>query len=221
MCWPRFRAALLAMALSLACCLPAQAESASGRNITLPAPRTQGGLPLMQALKLRHTAREFSPRPLEPQVLSDLLWAAFGVNRPESGRRTAPSAKNWQEVDIYVVLAQAAYRYDPRSQSLVWVADGDLRPLAGRQGFVGGAPLNLIYVSDWARTGQDPNDDKVLLTAADVGFIGQNVYLFCASQGLNTVVRAGMDRVGLAKALGLRPEQRLILAQTVGYPPPK
>jgi nitroreductase len=172
----------------------------------------------MQALKKRHTSRDFSPRQLEPQVLSDLLWAAWGINRPESGRRTAPSAKNWQEVDVYVILAEAAYRYDAKAQTLVWVASGDLRPLAGRQGFVNNAPLNLVYVADLARATGEGSDDKLLLVAADVGFIGQNVYLFCASQGLGTVVRAGMDRPGLVKALGLRPEQRPILAQTVGYP---
>ncbi|MFH1032879.1 MAG: SagB/ThcOx family dehydrogenase [Pseudomonadota bacterium] len=212
---------LVALMLTLALGLPGLAQAQPGQNISLPAPQTQGGLPLMQALKQRHTSREFDPRQLEPQVLSDLLWAAFGINRPESGRRTAPSAKNWQEVDIYVVLAEGVYRYDPKGHALVWVASGDLRPLAGRQGFVNHAPLNLVFVADLARVGHEAGDDKALLTGADVGFISQNVYLFCASQGLNTVVRAGMDKPGLVKALGLRPEQQPILAQTVGHAPGK
>jgi len=218
---PRLAALALAMALTLPLALPAQAESKPGQDISLPAPRTEGGMPLMQALRNRRTSREFNPRGLEPQVLSDLLWAAFGINRPESGRRTAPSAKNWQEVDIYVVLEQGSFRYDPKASALIWVASQDLRPLAGRQGFVTSAPLNLVYVADLMRATGEGSEDKLLLAAADVGFIAQNVYLFCASQGLGTVVRAGVDRPGLIQALGLRPEQRPILAQTVGYPPAK
>lgn len=200
-------------------CLPlSSALAREAKVIKLPAPQTEGGMPLMQALKNRHTTREFAPRQLEPQVLSDLLWAAFGINRPDSGRRTAPSAMNWQEVDIYVVQQGGTYLWEPKANTLTLVSSQDLREAAGKQGFVATAPVNLLYVSDLARTSAAEGQDKDQLTGADVGFIGQNVYLFCASQGLNTVVRAGMDRETLTKALSLKPSQKIILAQTVGYP---
>lgn len=200
-------------------CLPlSSALAQEAKVIKLPAPQTEGGMPLMQALKNRHTTREFAPRQLEPQVLSDLLWAAFGINRPDSGRRTAPSAMNWQEVDIYVVQQGGTYLWEPKANTLTLVSSQDLREAAGKQGFVATAPVNLLYVSDLARTSAAEGQDKDQLTGADVGFIGQNVYLFCASQGLNTVVRAGMDRETLTKALSLKPSQKIILAQTVGYP---
>lgn len=200
-------------------CLPlSSALAQEAKVIKLPAPQTEGGMPLMQALKNRHTTREFAPRQLEPQMLSDLLWAAFGINRPDSGRRTAPSAMNWQEVDIYVVQQGGTYLWEPKANTLTLVSSQDLREAAGKQGFVATAPVNLLYVSDLARTSAAEGQDKDQLTGADVGFIGQNVYLFCASQGLNTVVRAGMDRETLTKALSLKPTQKIILAQTVGYP---
>jgi SagB-type dehydrogenase family enzyme len=172
----------------------------------------------MRVLKDRASSREFAARPLPPQVLSNLLWAAFGINRPESGRRTAPSAVNWQETDVYVVLPDGAYLYDAKANSLQPVAAGDLRGLAGTQDFVGRAPLNLVYVADFARMGNASPESKVFNSAADTGFIAQNVYLFCASEGLATVVRGSIDKTKLAQALKLRPDQRITLAQTVGYP---
>jgi nitroreductase len=191
--------------------------------LKLPAPQMDGGMPLMQALKARHTTREFGTKPLPDQVLSNLLWAAFGVNRPD-GRRTAPSAANWQEIDIYVVLPQGAYVYDAKANALQLVVAEDLRALTGRQAVVKDAPVNLVYVADYARTmgrGTGPgisDEDRIAWTSCDVGFIGQNVYLFCASEGLNTFVRAMIDKPALAKALKLRDDQRIILAQSVGYP---
>lgn len=186
------------------------------KPIELPKPRTGAGKPLMQALNARKTTRDFSPERLSPQVLSDLLWAAFGVNRPD-GRRTAPSAMNSQEIDIYVALAEGVYLYDAKPHALKPVVAGDLRAATGGQGFVGTAPLNLVYIADFARMGGS-EQDKVFYSAADAGFIGQNVYLYCASEGLGTVIRGTIDRAALAKELKLRPEQRILLAQTVGYP---
>jgi SagB-type dehydrogenase family enzyme len=172
----------------------------------------------MQALKERHSTREFSTRALPPQLLSDLLWAASGVNRPDSGKRTAPSARDWREIDVYVVMAEGAYRYDSPTHTLKRVVSGDLRKLTGVQDFVATAPLNLVYVADRDRMSDAGAEQKVLYSAADTGFIAQNVYLFCASEGLATVVRGSVDRDALSVALGLGSHQQIILAQTVGYP---
>jgi len=169
----------------------------------------------MQVLKDRKTTRDFAPDKLPPQVLSNLLWAAFGVNRPD-GRRTAPSAMNRQEMDIYVATGDGLFVYDAKGNRLEPVLAQDVRPATGTQSFVATAPLDLVYVADLSKAGSDPDAD--LYTAADTGFIAQNVYLFCASEGLATVVRGSIDRVALAKAMKLRPEQKIILSQTVGYP---
>jgi SagB-type dehydrogenase family enzyme len=186
--------------------------------IKLPAPQMSGGKPLMQALKERHSMREFSAKPLSQQVLANLLWAADGVNRADSGKRTAPSARDWREIEIYVATAEGVYRYDPDAHALHAVLARDLRALTGTQDFVATAPVNLVYVADGDRmTGSDA-EHRVLYSAADTGFIAQNVYLFCASEGLATVVRGSVDREPLAKALGLGPHQEIILAQSVGYP---
>jgi SagB-type dehydrogenase family enzyme len=185
----------------------------------LPAPRMEGGKPLMQALKERQTSRDFSAKKLPAQVLSDLLWAAFGVNRPESGKRTAPSARNWQEMEIYVVMEDGTYLYDPQSNKLRGVVKGDLRKMAGTQDFVAKAPLNLVYVADTTRMKGATQEDQTLYSGADTGFIGQNVYLFCASEGLATVVRGSVDRKALAVALKLSDKKKITLAQTVGYSP--
>jgi SagB-type dehydrogenase family enzyme len=188
------------------------------QDIPLPAPHMAGGKPLMQALKERESSRAFSPKELPPQVLSDLLWAAFGINRAGSGKRTAPSAMNWQEIEIYAVMEEGVYLYDARANSLRAVERGDLRKLAGTQGFVAGAPLNLIYVADMTRMSGASAENQALYSAADTGFICQNVYLFCASEGLATVVRGLVDREALGKALKLPPQKKIMLAQTVGYP---
>jgi SagB-type dehydrogenase family enzyme len=177
-----------------------------------------GGRPLMQVLKARSSSREFRSEKLPEQVLSNLLWAAFGVNRPESGKRTAPSAKNWQEIDIYVAAAEGLYVYDAKAHILKPVLAGDIRALTGTQSYVKEAPVNLVYVADLAKTGDAGREEKDLYTGADTGFIAQNVYLYCASEGLAAVVRGSIDRPALAKAMRLRPDQKITLAQTVGYP---
>ncbi|HEY9146536.1 MAG TPA: SagB/ThcOx family dehydrogenase [Thiobacillus sp.] len=186
--------------------------------IRLPSPETVGGIPLMRALKARHSSREFDGRALPPQVLSNLLWAAGGVNRPDTGARTAPSAHDWREIDVYVATADGAYRYDPPTHTLKLVVAGDIRPLTGVQDFVATAPVNLVYVADLDRMSGASAEDKAFYSAADAGFIAQNVYLYCASADLAVVVRGLLDREALGAALGLARHQRIILAQTVGYP---
>jgi SagB-type dehydrogenase family enzyme len=188
------------------------------RPIQLPNPQLGGGRPLMQVLKDRSSSRSFSSEKLSSQVLSNLLWAAFGINRPDLGKRTAPSAMNWQEIDIYVAIADGLYLYDARAQILKPILSEDIRAMTGRQDFVREAPINLIYVADFSRMGSATKEEKELYSAADTGFISQNVYLYCASERLATVVRGSIDKTALAKAMRLRPDQQIILAQSVGYP---
>ena len=188
------------------------------RIVLLPPPQTEGGKPLMQALKERHSTREFSPEALPPRVLSNLLWAAAGVNRPASGQRTVPSARDWREIDVYVATAEGMYRYDAKANALQPVVARDLRALTGVQDFVAMAPVNLVYVADLDRMEGAAAEQKEFYAATDTGFIAQNVYLFCASANLATVVRGSVERDALAKAMGLAPHQRIMLAQTVGYP---
>jgi len=202
---------VLSLAIGLA------AFAGTPEPIALPKPNTQGGKPLMQALNERKSDREFSAEKLSPQTLSNLLWAAFGVNRAD-GKRTAPSAVNRQVIDIYAVRADGAYVYNAKAHRLDPVVSGDLRPATGTQAFVGQAPLNLVYVADYAKMANSPDADKAFYSAADTGFIGENVYLYCASEGLATVVRASVNKDALAKALNLRPDQKITLAQTVGFP---
>ncbi|HOD65387.1 MAG TPA: SagB/ThcOx family dehydrogenase [candidate division Zixibacteria bacterium] len=191
--------------------------------ITLPPPDTSGGKPLMEAIKNRRSTREFSPDSLPPAVLSDLLWAAGGINRPESGKRTAPSAMNWQEIDIYVALPDAAYRYEPKDHSLQPVLAGDIRAQTGMQPFVKDAAVNLVYVANFTRMGDPPKDEgerlrRENMAYADAAFMCENAYLYCASAGLAAVVRASIDSERLAKTLSLSADQRPLLAQTIGYP---
>lgn len=188
------------------------------KPVSLPEPQTDGGKPLMQTLKARNTSREIKPDKLPLQVLSNLLWAAFGINRPESGKRTAPSAMNWQEIDIYVALADGLYVYDAKAQGLNPVLAADVRGATGTQDFVKDAPVNLVYVADLARTGDASADAQNLYTAVDTGVIVQNVYLFCASEGLGTVFRGAVDYAKLGRLMRLGEGQFVTFAQTVGYP---
>ena len=192
------------------------APTGAAESIALPAPKTDGGKPLMQVLNARHSTREFSAEKLSPQMLSNLLWAAFGVNRAD-GKRTAPSAVNWQEMDIYVTLPEGAYVYDAKANRLNLVAPEDLRAATGSQPFVGTAALNLVYVADMTKA-KTSAENQAIWVPVDAGVIVENVYLFCASEGLNVVVRGMVPRDALAKALKLRPDQKIMLAQTIGYP---
>lgn len=209
--------------LILPCLLsfPALAVEKELAPLPLPQPQIAGGRPLMQALNERRTLRCYGPQPLPLSVLSNLLWAASGVNRAEQGKRTAPSARNRQEIDIYIVRADGVYRYDAKNHGLCPVLGVDIRTLTGRSRFVSEAPVNLVFVADFALFDQKKESDKILYSAADTGFVSQNVYLFCASEGLATCVRGDIDRATLAKVMKLRPEQQIILAQSVGYPTQK
>jgi nitroreductase len=192
------------------------------QDISLPAPMTSGGKPLMDALSERQSSRSFSDKDLSLQQLSDLLWAAWGINRPADARRTAPSSHNRQEMDVYVTLKSGLYLYDAGAQILKQIHDRDIRALTGTQDFPAAAPVNLVYVADLTKRGlseeQAITDTDLLSSWANTGFMAQNVYLYCASAGLATVIRAMVPRQELAAAMMLKPWQAIILAQTVGFP---
>ena len=188
------------------------------KPVELPKPERTGGKPLMETLNDRHSSRSFSSRELPLQTLSNLLWAAFGINREDYSMRTAPSAYNWQEIDIYVATKDGLYIYNPKGNILKPVLDKDIRGLTGRRESVKDAPVNLVYVADFSKMTRVKEEDKTFYSAADTGHISQNVYLFCASEGLATFVRSGIDKPALAEAMKLADNQKIILSQTVGYP---
>jgi nitroreductase len=200
------------------------ARASKPEAIQLPAPKTDGGLPLMQALKARKSTRDYADRKLTPQQLSDLLWAANGVNRKD-GKRTAPAALNAQAVDLYVVLPEATYLYEASQNRLEPVKAGDHRQATGRQDFVKTAPMALVFVADLAKfkdlpdfAKNLPDDQKIRWALVSAGCQSQNVSLACASGGLGTVVRGSIDPKTFAEAVGLRPDQIVLFAQTVGWP---
>jgi len=192
------------------------------QDIQLPLPARKGGKPLMEALDDRGSAREFAEKDLSLQQLSDLLWAAWGINRETDGKRTAPSSHNNQEMDVYVTLKSGLYLYDAKSNVLIQIHDRDIRALTGTQPFPATAPVNLVYVADLAKRGlqegQLITDTDLLSSWANTGFMAQNVYLWCASEGLACVIRAMVLRDKLAQEMELMPLQRIVLAQSVGFP---
>ena len=187
------------------------------KPLDLPPPRGERGQPLIAALRLRRSTREYSDRPLAVQVLSDLLWAAFGINRP-SGDRTAPYWRHVMVIDIYVAMADGVWLYEPKAHTLLPHLKDDVRAQTGLQDFVATAPLNLVYVAHGERMMDISAEERRLYASVDTGFIGQNVYLFCASEGLATVFRGAVDYPKLARTLQLPDQQFVTFAQTVGYP---
>jgi len=187
--------------------------------VKLPAPQTDGGKPMMQALKSRRSVRDYSDRPLPPQVLSNLLWAACGINRPDAGLRTAPSWRGRAHVDLYLAMADGTWVYDAKAHRLVLHMQDDVRAeTTTEQPFVSTAPLSIVYVADTRRLGETTSENQVVAGVADSAVIAQNIYLFCASEGLVTVIRGLVPRERLAKRLKLSTEQKIYLAQTIGYP---
>ena len=185
--------------------------------IHLPPAETSGGMPLMQALNNRMSTKEFTTQAIPRDQISNLLWAAFGINRPESGKRTVATAVNCQDIDVYVVLEKAAYVYQAKEHRLIPVVNRDVRFLAATQGYAKVAPINLVYVSDYSKMADGFKDKKPIYAAFHAGSISQNVYLYCASAGLGAVVRDSVDRAGLKDVLNLREDQVVVMAQSVGY----
>ena len=193
------------------------AVTAADNVIKLPEPDKEGGVPLMQALANRKSGRKYkSDVPVTNEILSSLLWAANGFNRP--GLRTAPTAINLQELELYVLKADGCWFYDAQNNALVQKGDKDLRAATvanlNFQPFVVEAPVTIVIVSDVKKATSRGKKD---FSEVDSGYISQNIYLYCASAGLATCVRASFPPT-LAKAMGLSDDQRVILCQTVGYP---
>ncbi|HAN17779.1 MAG: hypothetical protein A2X13_08495 [Bacteroidetes bacterium GWC2_33_15] len=183
----------------------------------LPEPDKTGGKPLMQVLNERQSSRDFIDKDLTRQQLSDLLWAAYGINRPDAGKHTIPTSRNVQDMEIYVTTKDGAFLYLPKEHALQKVLDNDIRELTGKQDFVKVAAVNLVYVSDFSKAGNGSDEVKTMTAATHCGFIGQNVYLYCASEGLISVFRAYIDNAEIAKVLNLSETKHVIYCQTVGY----
>ncbi len=212
------------LSMAIIFCFVSSAMAAEISPIKLLPPDLKGGKSLMQSLQERKTSRSFSTKKLPIQELSNLLWAACGINRLDSGKRTAPSASNKQEIDVYVAMEDGLYLYNAKAHVLEPVLKNDLRKntttiLQPSRNSVADAPLQLIYVADYSRMAFYTNDeDKKFYSAADTGFIAQNVYLYSASSGLAAVVRGMVGKDDLAKNMKLRADQKIILVQAVGYP---
>jgi nitroreductase len=192
------------------------------QDIILPAPDKTGGKPLMQVLNERQTTRTFTKDDLTLQQISNLLWSGWGVNRPDLKKRTAPSARDFQEISVYVALPGGLYLYDAFANSLKQIHNHDIRALCGTQAFVATAPLNLIYVADLGKLGKKEGDEikdsELFWSYANTGFIAQNVYLYCASANLGCVIRGLVPKDKLAPEMGLKSNQVIILSQTIGVP---
>jgi len=186
-----------------------------GQNIILPEAQKTGGMPLMEALSKRASVRAYDSKEISIQQLSNLLWASFGVNRAD-GKRTAPSANNKQEIDIYVLLKNGAYIYDAQNNTLLLVTSEDLRRQAADERF-SEAPVQLIFIADLAKRG-GYSEESLRTANIDCGYICQNTYLFCTSEGLVTVSRGRFNREALIQKLKLRTDQKILLAHSVGFP---
>lgn len=202
------------------CCLVASQMLVIAQDhavINLPEPQLEKGKPLMQALLLRQSTRSYSDRDLTLQEMANLLWAANGINRKESGRRTAPTAQNRQEIEVYMCNREGLFRYDAQQHALITIHNRDIRAITGTQPYVATAPVNLVIIADLSKMGTDAQAN--LQTASiDAGFVSQNIYLYCASEGMATVVRGSVDREKLAAEMDLGPNFHIVVAQSIGYP---
>ena len=210
-----FSATALAGSSLLVGASPALAEQLAAPVAQTPATASAGTL--LEAIKNRKSTNAFKPDPLPKEKLLELLWAAWGINRPDSGKRTAPSAMNTQEIDLYVLLADGTYVYDAKQNQLTPVSDQDLREKIGAKRFEN-APVHLIFVADYAKFKVGDQSLKELWSSCHTGFIGQNVYLYCASEGLGAHFYASIDAATLKDALQLRADQAIVYGQAVGYP---
>jgi len=204
--------------IALSACLHAQDLQTMALNL----PDKSRGLPVMQALEKRASSWEFSDKKLNLQDLSDLLWAADGINRPEIKKRTAPSAQNAQDIDIYVFMEEGIYIYNASGNALNPVKKGDFRSLIEKvEPYKGNAPVILLLVSDISRFRAGGDSIRLSWAAMDAGIVSQNIALFCASAGLNTRPRSSMDHAGLREILKLKDTQYIMLNNPVSYPPVK
>lgn len=190
--------------------------NAAAQEISLPTPNLKRGSAFMKTLSERKSQREFSETKLDKQDLADLLWAAIGKSR-EDGKLTAPTAKNKQEIRLFVFAKDMVTEYQPQTHTMKAVLLGDYRALvAGGQAFAASAPVSLVIVADMEKFGAD-NERARMMVCVDAGIVCQNINLFCASAGLATVPRATMDTAGIQKLLGLSEKQIPVMNNPVGY----
>jgi len=192
-------------------------QSIAQEIIKLPEPNKTGGKPLMQVMNERQSSRDFIDKDLTQQQISDLLWATYGINRPETGKHTIPTSRNVQDMEVYIATKDGAFLYLPKENALQKITGNDIREITGKQDFVKVAAANLVYVSDFSKAGTASDEIKTMTAATHCGFMGQNVYLYCASEGLISVFRAYIDNAEIAKALNLPENKHVIYCQTVGY----
>jgi SagB-type dehydrogenase family enzyme len=185
-------------------------------KIKLSLPNKEGGKPLMQTLNERHSSREYTDKALTDQQLSDLLWAAYGINRPEEGKRTAPSARNRQEIDLYITTPTGAYIYDAVNHSLIELTKKDIRAETGNQEYSKTAAVNILYVLNKDKAADKDEDKAMICACLTSGAIMQNVYLYCASENLGCVLRGFSDTETLKTALKLNDRQKIVTSQSVG-----
>lgn len=191
----------------------------NAQTTKLPLPDKNGGMLLMQALSLRHSGRSFdSTKSIPENILSDMLWAACGVNRDDTQKRTAPSSMNYREIEIYIASVDGVFKYTPESHSILKISSNDIRIKTGTQNYVKDASVNLIYAADFSKTKNGKSEYQIRASYANTGFIAQNVYLYCASANLETVIRASFDEKNLLDELKLNSDTfSIILCQSVGY----
>lgn len=202
---------------ALSAVLAGKSAVANGSS-ALPPPAMAGGMPLLDALAARRSIRLYDERPIDEDMLSTLLWAAFGINRPDIGGHTAPSWRTSMETDIYVADAKSVRKYDPSRNEAGTVLQGDFRARASTQPFVGTAPVVLIYIADRARMAKAPDADQIQAAHVDSAIVAQNVYLYCASVGLGTCLVGGADKKALTEILKLPESQIVTFVQPVGHP---
>lgn len=209
---------LIVSTIAMVLCLNINAETTVKK---LPEPDKKGGMPLMQALDKRKSTRSFDDnKKISDQTLSDLLWAGFGVNRPKTGKRTAPTSYNSQDILIYVFMENGTWLYNAEDNSLVLVSSKDLRELTGVQDFVNTAPVTLVFVSDYVKFEKANDTGKEYwnkAAAIHAGLVAQNINLFCASENLGAVVRVSIQYDELKKALKFDDNKMIVVAQTIGY----
>jgi nitroreductase len=177
-----------------------------------------GARSLMEAIALRRSTRIYSDRPVDAETLADLLWAAYGINRPESGGRTAPSWRTSYGTDLHVADADGVWLYDPAEEAIEQIVAADIRKSLSPQPFVGTAPVVLVYITDLDRMYEAPDEERTLNAHVDSAMIAENVYLYCASVGLGTCLVGGADRAAIAQALGLSDRRIVTYVQPVGHP---
>jgi nitroreductase len=213
----RNRRTLICITLTVVLAVTSLAAAQDLKTIQLPEPEKTGGLPFMDAIMNRMSTREYSTDKLPMQEISNILFVAWGYSRPDQNLRTAPSSSNRQEMEVYAILEEGVYRYDAKENTLIQTVTGDIRTSAGKQDFVFTAPLNLVFIADLTKMTQNTRESKIITASADAAFCSQNVYLYCASKGLGTVVRGWFDREPFREALQLGDDQYITWAQTVGF----